>query len=453
MTIRRAVLGLLALVLVPLVGSGLAALPALASQFGSTAAPVEHPASWEAVLGSASDLRGLAPRTSVPRTLLTREQLQARVVEQLSRDPPAERLALNAKLLTALGLLERGADLRGLLLQFRGGLVLGQYDPETKHLFVVTGASDLGPLERVTAAHEFTHALQDQHFDLLQLRSGNTTNADRSLAIAALLESDAIFIAERYASTVLTVVEREERRRQVRELYRDVNIGQIPLVVREQSYFPYVEGCGGRGAWWATRTMSGDGYGAAANRRSPRRITPPVPTPGALPGDWCMANVSLGNTETSSARPGGAPAGRARRARPQAADPALPGRRRGGPRRRGAGPAAATRCSRTWPPRWPCCCARGGTTRPRPRSGTSVYTQAAQRRFGDRLQPLDAASPAHRLWQTPDGALLLGASDADTLLIVAPTAALANRLALPPTDPSRPPLTCPGASSTACSLR
>src|SRR5581483_11467097 len=230
--------------------------------------PPAPPTTWEGVLGATAELRGHLPRAEVPRTLLTREQLQARVIEQLGRDPAPQRLAASAKLFTALGLLDRGADLRGLLLEFRGNLVLGQYDPETKQLYVVTGASNLGALERVTAAHEYTHALQDQYFDLQRLRPRNAIDADRSLAMASLVEADASYVGERYANVVLTPAEREERRRQVRELYREVDLDRIPLVVREQSYFPYTEGVRFLRRVLGEEAMrgEGEGYGPAVDR-------------------------------------------------------------------------------------------------------------------------------------------------------------------------------------------
>ncbi|MBX5493121.1 MAG: hypothetical protein IRZ14_18375, partial [Chloroflexi bacterium] len=74
----------------------------------ATTPSVAEPASWETVLAQTAALRGLAPRAEIPRTLLSREALQARVQEQLSREPAPERLASTAKLLAALGLLEQG---------------------------------------------------------------------------------------------------------------------------------------------------------------------------------------------------------------------------------------------------------------------------------------------------------------------------------------------------------
>ena len=403
----------------------------------SQAAPVDHPASWEAVLGHATDLRGLAPRTAIPRTLLTREQLQARVVEQLAREPAQQRLASSTKLFTALGLLDRGADLRGLLLQFRGNLVLGQYDPEAKQLFVVTNASMLGPLERVTAVHEYTHALQDQHFDLQRLRPRNSPDADRGLAISSLIEADATLVADRYAAMVLSAAEREERRRQVRDLYREVDLDRIPLVVREQSYFPYTEGLRFLRQVLGEEVLRGTGYGAAVDRlfADPPQSTAQILHPDRYLRRQAPVAVTLGQPlgalgegwrEVRQGVMGELDHRLLLQAHPYA--------------------AAATRAADGWAgnsyalleneraevavlvrTRW--------DNADEAREWQDAYAAAAQRRYGDAL--VAVAGPAgHRLWQTPDGALLLGGDGAETVLAVAPATAQAGRMAVPPPDPA-----------------
>jgi hypothetical protein len=397
----------------------------------STAAPAsEDAATWEGVLSRTADLRGLSPRTEVPRTLLSREQLQQRVVDQLARESVAERLATNSKLLMALGLLERGADLRGVLLQFRGGLVLGQYDPETKQLYVVTGASTLGPLERVTAAHEFTHALQDQHFDLLRLRPREGANADRSLAIAALLEADGTFIAERYATLVLSPAEREERRRQVRELYREVNIGEIPLVVREQSYFPYVEGPRWLGQVLGEEALRGDSYGPAADRLfvRPPESTAQILHPERYERNQAPVAVDLGDTRQVL--------GTAWRETRQGVLGELDHRLL---IQRYLDAAIASRAAEGW----------AGSTyaifentareiavlvRTRWDDATEAtewvdaYADAVKARYGDTLELLEDRA-GRRTWHTRDGALLLGRDGAETVLALAPTPVQVGRLA------------------------
>src|SRR5207253_1507462 len=82
--------------------------------------PPTASASWEDVLARTAALRGLAPSADVPRTFLTRQELQARVDEQLGREGAAAELAQAARLYVALGLLDASDDLAGLMGQFRG---------------------------------------------------------------------------------------------------------------------------------------------------------------------------------------------------------------------------------------------------------------------------------------------------------------------------------------------
>ncbi|MBX5493308.1 MAG: hypothetical protein IRZ14_19325, partial [Chloroflexi bacterium] len=359
---------------------------------------------------------------------------QARVQEQLSREPAPERLASTAKLLAALGLLEQGADLRGLLLQFRSGLVLGQYDPETKQLYVVTAATVLGPMERATAAHEYTHALQDQHFDLLALRPRHSTDGDRNLAVTALLEADAVLVTERYVATHLTPTEREQRRQQLRALQRDVDLDRFPLVVREQSYFPYTEGPRFLRQVLGEETLRGDAYGPAVDRlfadppqataqilhpeRYVRRVAPlPVALPELAPAlgdEWRLTREGvLGELEHRLAL------------------------------QHYLEPSTASRAAEGWAgaryallestqeqlalvvrTRWD-----------HPAEADewlAAYRAVVQRRFGPiapREEQMEGAVAA-QLWSTPDGALLLARQGADTLLVRAPAANQARTLAV-----------------------
>jgi hypothetical protein len=429
----RTALALAGLLLMLAVGAGQPAAAMRSLQAGRA-----EPTTWEGVLAATAELRGHAPRAEIRRTLLSREQLQARVVEQLGRDPAPQRLAASATLFTALGLLDRGADLRGLVLQFRGNLVLGQYDPESKQLYVVTGASNLGPLERVTAAHEYTHALQDQYFDLQRLRPRNSPDADRSLAVASLVEADASFVGERYANLVLTAAEREERRRQVRDLYREVDLDRIPLVVREQSYFPYTEGVRFLRQVLGEQAMrgEGEGYGPAVDRlfadpphstaqilhpeRYLRRQGPvPVPLPeyaATLGEGWRESRRGvLGELDHRLILQPFVDGEVANRAAEGWAGNsyALFESERGEVavllRTRWDNPAEAAE--------W-----------------QDAYALAAQRRYGDTLMSQPAPA-GQRLWRTPDGALLLVGDCPDTVLALAPTAEQATRLAASPPEP------------------
>lgn len=98
----------------------------------------------------------------------------------------------------------------------------------------------IGLQERVTFAHEFTHALQDQHFDLRALLPKHPENVDRSAAVQALVEGDAVLLQSLWAQQALT-------RAELQELSNGgggsaSKLADAPLVVRTELLFPYTTG-------------------------------------------------------------------------------------------------------------------------------------------------------------------------------------------------------------------
>lgn len=221
---------------------------------------------WEDVLARTAALRGLEPSADVPRTFLTRQELQARVDEQLGRDGAAAELALEARLYVALGLLDASDDLRGLMGQYRGREVGGSYDPRSGQIYVVANNGRLGPVERIVAAHEYTHALQYQNLGVRRLRAAAADNADRNLALTALLEGDATWVMGRYALAELT---RDELDAVFMEaiMQQAQGAGQrFPLVLRETAQFPYVQGMQFLQEVVGRETLLNGDYASAVNR-------------------------------------------------------------------------------------------------------------------------------------------------------------------------------------------
>ena len=64
-----------------------------------------------------------------------------------------------------LGLIEPDDDVRALAGSIFGEGVAGYYDPRTQRMRIVEGAAP-GPLADMVLAHELTHALEDQRFEL-----------------------------------------------------------------------------------------------------------------------------------------------------------------------------------------------------------------------------------------------------------------------------------------------
>ena len=94
-----------------------------------------------------------------------------------------------------IGVIASDADLHEAYKQFLTGGVVGFYDPETGEL-VYEGSGDLGFTERLTLAHELTHALDDQIFDLKRLDAlTNACQDERFAGALGLVEGSAQYFA------------------------------------------------------------------------------------------------------------------------------------------------------------------------------------------------------------------------------------------------------------------
>jgi hypothetical protein len=110
------------------------------------------------------------------------------------------------------------------------------YVPEDKRVFV--RGAQLTAYVRTTLAHELTHVLQDQYFDLVKLR-----DVPDSTAVTALIEGDANRIEEAYkkglSSSDTASYDKETARLQAGVTKRTVD---VPQVLSDGLSFPYVFG-------------------------------------------------------------------------------------------------------------------------------------------------------------------------------------------------------------------
>jgi hypothetical protein len=178
--------------------------------------------------------RGLRFTTPVRADLLDDAAFTDRLRQVNSRDADPARTAASQVSLTALGLLPPGTDLQAQTDRLLGAAVAGYYDPKTKAL-VVRG-SRATPGVRATLAHELTHALQDQHFNLDRPDLDRALD-ESSLAFSGLVEGDAELVRSAYELTFspseLSAADRETS---------SGAIPDVPPVLLQMVAFPYSAG-------------------------------------------------------------------------------------------------------------------------------------------------------------------------------------------------------------------
>lgn len=174
----------------------------------------------------------------------SRDEVRAFVMEQLTSERARAQLEGQQSAYRVLGLIPDTLQLMGLLQRLLEEQIIGYYDPKTKTLYVVDGASQL--LLEQTVTHELVHALQDQYVSIDSIQ-GSTEDADRSAAAQAILEGQAVFeslLLDENTGPMLKMPGGWDR---IRDAIRDGQGGMpvfssAPRAVREGLLFPYLGG-------------------------------------------------------------------------------------------------------------------------------------------------------------------------------------------------------------------
>jgi hypothetical protein len=127
----------------------------------------------------------------VKRRLVGRDEVESYVVKHTSEDEDAKRLRRSELVLKKFGLLPRKFDLGTFLVALLKEQVAGYYDPKTKtvNLLDWLGAEQQKPV----LAHELTHALQDQSFNLDKyMKPADTDLAKKKEVTAQDIEDDEV---------------------------------------------------------------------------------------------------------------------------------------------------------------------------------------------------------------------------------------------------------------------
>ena len=155
-----------------------------------SAAAAEFTAAADEVLAQMSQITGLKLRTPVKKTLRSREEIRAYVISEMNEDKePAERYA-SARSAEAFGLLPKGFDIDSFMVDLLTEQIAGLYDPKAHEFYI----ADWIPLsdQKMVMAHELTHALEDQHFQIEAWAKAARPNDDGELAREAVLEGSAM---------------------------------------------------------------------------------------------------------------------------------------------------------------------------------------------------------------------------------------------------------------------
>jgi hypothetical protein len=175
------------------------------SAAGASTRPAERaPDHWEGqvapIAARVEKLRDLDFDHPVPVHYLSDAAFRKRVGTKDSKLSKADRrrVAQLQQTLRAFGLIDADTDIVKSIDAVSAAGVLAFYDPVAKDV-VIRGKGPLDVNRKATLAHELTHVLQDQHFDLQQRRrAAAESDTSSSGALTALIEGDAERIKDAY---------------------------------------------------------------------------------------------------------------------------------------------------------------------------------------------------------------------------------------------------------------
>ena len=205
-----------------------------------------------AMLKETSELRELSILKAVKSGAQSRTDIEKMLVKNLDSDTtPAEMHAAEV-LLKAFGLAPKDFAYRTFLIKLLTEQVAGYYDPKAQQFYLADWIELEG--QKPVMAHELTHALQDQHFNLKRFEKWPKGDSDAELAAHALIEGDATLAMTIYMTRNPLVAIAFIRSLGSQEIASE-QFRQAPRALRESLLFPYEEGSS-----WATQLYKRGGW-------------------------------------------------------------------------------------------------------------------------------------------------------------------------------------------------
>ncbi len=233
-------------------------------------------------------IRHLAPLHSVPAAFLPNSQFNAVVQANQRRGETDAQLEIGRRELVLLGLLSPSADYKSLIYQNITSQVLGLYDYYAHKLYVRNESGKVFGIDRYAIAHEYTHALQDQHYNLKKLMPDQSAltyrNSDAESAHHSLIEGDAVNTEYLYISKAYTPTE-------IHDLVNEPapQVKPLPAALQREFDFPYTAGVQFAETLYKTGGMAAVD---AAYRRLPTS-TYEIMHPASYARHWKPAKVAL----------------------------------------------------------------------------------------------------------------------------------------------------------------
>ena len=209
--------------------------------------------SVDRIFAFAAEDTGMPKHAAVQRRLVSKADVEKYAAGQMAKEEFTKRFAQQELSMKKLGFLPRDFNLKEFLVKSTGQEIAAYYDDETKTISMLNWVPP--DRQEPILAHELTHALQDQNYDLAKWmkagRNGATGSAigDSAIARKAVVEGQAMVVYVDYllkpvgrslADTPGLLYQMEEPA--VKAVIDSQLMHDAPMILRESGTFAYNQG-------------------------------------------------------------------------------------------------------------------------------------------------------------------------------------------------------------------
>ena len=159
------------------------------------------------VMAQVPPIRELDPLRDTPLQVISRDDFHDFVQNEFTDQVDPVQLAAQQRLLQRLGLLPDDANLEQLMIDLQSGAAAAFYRPDNQTMYVIDDGTPFDAAERWYVSHEYTHALDDQHFQIGANTITDPSESDAALAQLGVIEGDATTTMQLWAQQYLSLQE------------------------------------------------------------------------------------------------------------------------------------------------------------------------------------------------------------------------------------------------------
>ncbi|MGA3176530.1 MAG: hypothetical protein ABSE19_04195 [Candidatus Acidiferrum sp.] len=196
------------------------------------------------VLQEMSAITGWELKSPLKKSIRSREEIRAYVLREMHEDKDAKERYASERSAEAFGLIPKGFELDGFMVELLTEQIAGLYDPKAHEFYI---ADWIDPEDqRTVMSHELTHALEDQHFQIEAWVKAARPNDDAEMARESVLEGSAMAAMLEYM-----LKEKGLKLRDLPDIDPSIFVGDLaetpmlkkaPPFIKDSLMFPYFSG-------------------------------------------------------------------------------------------------------------------------------------------------------------------------------------------------------------------